>query len=80
MAKLISKIVQKEGLSMETTYQCCNFSLIIIIIMDLSSANPPTCGNFFVQVDTPFETIRYIVVLNGEITVYSVDSPNGFEW
>ena len=21
-----------------------------------------------------------IVVLNGEITVYSVDSPNGFEW
>ena len=24
----------------------------------------------------PFAT----VVLNGEITVYSVDSPNGFEW
>ena len=21
-----------------------------------------------------------VVVLNGEITVYSVDSPNGFEW
>ena len=25
-------------------------------------------------------TTTLIVVLNGEITVYSVDSPNGFEW
>ena len=44
-----------------------------------SGINPTTSGTFFIQVDAPFETIR-IVVLNGEITVYSVDSPNGFEW
>ena len=40
--------------------------------------NPPTFGTFFIQVNAPFE--NHIVVLNGEITVYSVDSPNGFEW
>ena len=43
-----------------------------------SPYNPPTFGAFFIQVFhlKPFT----IVVLNGEITVYSVDSPNGFEW
>ena len=35
--------------------------------------------NLFIQVDAPFETIRYCG-LNGEITVYSVDYLNGFEW
>ena len=35
--------------------------------------NPPTFGTFFIQVDAPFETIR-CCGLNGEITVYSVDS------
>ena len=40
---------------------------------------PPTFGTFFLQVDAPFETNRYCG-LNDEITVYSVDSPYGFEW
>ena len=31
--------------------------------------NPPTFGTFFIQVDAPFETIRYCG-LNGEITVH----------
>ena len=35
---------------------------------------PPTFGTFFIQVDAPFETIRCCGF------VYSVDSPNGFEW
>ena len=40
----------------------------------------PTFGTFF-----SYKLMHYlkqfaIVVLNGEITVYSVDSPKGFEW
>ena len=44
--------------------------------------NPPSFGT---HVPVSYELMHHlkpfaIVVLNGEITVYSVDSPNGFEW
>ena len=41
-----------------------------------SLINPHTFGTFLMHHLKPFT----IVVLNGEITVYSVDSQNGFEW
>ena len=39
--------------------------------------NPPTFGTFFIQVDAPFETIRYC---GFEWWNNCVDSPIGFEW
>ena len=41
--------------------------------------NPPTFGTFSYKLMHHLKPFA-IVVLNGEITVYSVDSPNGFEW
>ena len=41
--------------------------------------NSPIFGTFCIQVGASLKPFA-IVVLNGEITVYSFDSRNGFEW
>ena len=56
-----------------TNPQNCAMSVGMLLI----AINPPTFGTFFIQDNAPFETIRYC---GFEITVYSVDSRNGFEW